>query len=139
MKCKTSHQIQSGLTLIELLITLAVLGVLSAVVYPTYTQHTREAYRMIALGDMLEIQLELERSYSAGYDFTRVISNGQCLACESEWDRYQFKVVSSADAAYTIIALAQAATKQTQDTCLKKEGVMTIDSKGIALPEACWK
>ncbi|MFA0440093.1 prepilin-type N-terminal cleavage/methylation domain-containing protein [Vibrio sp. 10N.286.49.C2] len=139
MKCKASHQIQSGLTLIELLITLAILGVLSAVAYPTYTQHTREAYRMIALGDMLEMQLELERSYSAGYDFTRVISNGRCFACESEWDRYQFKVVSSADAAYTIIALAQAGTKQTQDTCLKKEGVMTIDSNGIALPEACWK
>ncbi|MCL9776006.1 type IV pilin protein [Vibrio methylphosphonaticus] len=139
MKCKVSNHFQLGLTLVEILITLIILGVLSAVAYPTYTQQTREAYRMIALGDMLEMQLELERHYSAGYHFERILSGGQCLVCESDSTRYKFTVASSAAAAYTITAIAQSSSNQTKDNCLDSDGKMSINSKGETTPNACWK
>ncbi|MGF1749813.1 type IV pilin protein [Vibrio cionasavignyae] len=139
MRCKVSNHFQIGLTLIEILIALVILGVVSAVAYPTYTQQTREAYRMIALGDMLEMQLELERHYNAGYHFERVLSGGKCLVCASDSTRYQFTVTSGATAAYTITAIAQSSSNQTKDSCLNSDGKMSLNSKGVTAPNACWK
>ncbi|MGF1778208.1 type IV pilin protein [Vibrio nomapromontoriensis] len=139
MRCKVSNHFQIGLTLIEILIALVILGVVSAVAYPTYTQQTREAYRMIALGDMLEMQLELERHYNAGYNFEHILSGGKCVVCESDTTRYQFTVTSSATAAYTITAIAQPFSNQSKDNCLDSDRKMSLNSKGVTKPNACWK
>ncbi|SEG46372.1 type IV pilin protein [Vibrio hangzhouensis] len=138
MKCNKNSPKHSGLTLIEVLITLVILGIVSGIAYPTYTQQIRESHRMIALGDMLALQMELERSYNAGYQFNQVVSGGVCQICESEPGRYQFEVVSSATAAYTITAVAQSASGQSKDSCLDQDKTMTLNSTGETTPIACW-
>jgi len=70
----------SGFTLIELLIVIAIIGVLSAVAYPTYTQHRLKTERKVAMTDMLSLAAQLEQikavtlSYKAGEGKT--VENG---------------------------------------------------------------
>jgi type IV pilus assembly protein PilE len=57
---RSSH----GLTLIELLITLAVFGILSAVAFPSYQNYMRAAYRAEARTALMEAAQWMERHFS---------------------------------------------------------------------------
>lgn len=52
---------QQGLSLIELLIVLAVTGILAAIAYPAYSDHLRQAARSEVAGLLHDAALRLER------------------------------------------------------------------------------
>ena len=54
----------SGFTLIELMITVAVVGILAAIAYPSYTQYVERARRQEAIATMLETQQFAERFFT---------------------------------------------------------------------------
>ncbi|MBU4500895.1 MAG: prepilin-type N-terminal cleavage/methylation domain-containing protein, partial [Gammaproteobacteria bacterium] len=53
-----------GFTLIELMITVAIIGILAAIAYPSYTQYVQRANRAEARGLMLENAQFLERNFT---------------------------------------------------------------------------
>lgn len=55
---------QIGVTLIELLITVAILGILAAVAVPSYQEYIRQGNRAEAKGILLETAQFLERNYT---------------------------------------------------------------------------
>jgi len=63
---------QTGVTLIELMITVAVIGILAAIAYPSYTQYGQRAARAAARALLLENAQFLERNYTTSnrYDQT---------------------------------------------------------------------
>jgi type IV pilus assembly protein PilE len=58
------RNMQSGVTLIELLIVVAIAGILGAIAYPSYQNHVRQGYRSEAKGILLETAQFLERNYT---------------------------------------------------------------------------
>lgn len=129
---------QKGVTLIELMIAVAVIGVLTAIAYPSYQTHVLKGHRSQAMADMMKIQLTLEENYtqSGAYDYS-VISGGSCSFCEVDSNRYQLKTSHGTGMdTYKIIATPQSTTGQDNDDC----GTLGLNAAGIgtAAVDGCW-
>ncbi|MGY0598998.1 type IV pilin protein [Vibrio sp. JZG10] len=137
-RCNSYKKRLGGMTLIELLIAVVIVGIIAAVAYPSYTNHVIKSHRTVALSDLSRIQLELETSYDAGYDWSHIISGGTCTLCDSDTDRFSFNIASSASTAYTITATAKSALGQDDDECLTGAKTITLTSKNVEEPSDCW-
>ena len=65
--CNSNNISMRGMTLIELLLAVVIVGILGAIAYPSYTNHVMKAHRVTALADMTKIQLEMETLYTGDY------------------------------------------------------------------------
>ncbi|RQW27223.1 type IV pilin protein [Rhodobacteraceae bacterium CH30] len=95
----------SGFTLIELMIVVAVVGILSAIAYPSYQQYIARGHRAEAKAAVMQMAQQLEQRYSNSGSFsgaTNNISTGPA-------DRPLFSIkYSASDSAYTVTASATA-------------------------------
>ncbi|MCC5810792.1 MAG: prepilin-type N-terminal cleavage/methylation domain-containing protein [Ectothiorhodospiraceae bacterium] len=55
---------QSGFTLIELMITVMIIGIIAAIAYPRYQVHVQNTRMATAQGELMELAQRLERHYS---------------------------------------------------------------------------
>ena len=61
---------QIGITLIELMIVVAVIGLLGSIAYPSYQEHVRKTNRGDAKANLLELSQFMERYYSEVGNYT---------------------------------------------------------------------
>lgn len=137
--CKGSEKQQKGMTLIELVIVIAIIGILASIAYPSYTGHIRKGHRVQAMADMAKIQLYLEKHYDNGYSASDLLTAGKCLDfCEVAADRYEISVTADSHG-YLISATPLAGKGQDKDQC---SGVtyhrLTLSHSGKSLPSECW-
>jgi type IV pilus assembly protein PilE len=53
-----------GMTLIELMVVIAILGIIVAIGYPSYQEQVRKSRRAEGMGELLELADRMERRYS---------------------------------------------------------------------------
>ncbi|HDG1724963.1 TPA: type IV pilin protein [Vibrio cholerae] len=139
--CKPSVSQQQGMTLIELMIAVVIVGILASIAYPAYTNYVKEGHRKQAMADMAKIQLYLEEKYQNGYTATGIVDAQKvCNSfCSVDSDRYKI-VVETAATSYAITATPQSSKGQNSDQCGGNTySSLTLNEKGVTSPIGCWK
>lgn len=131
---------QWGFTLIELMIVVAIIGILSAIAYPSYKEYVARGHRADARGGLLQAAQWLERSataigtYPAATDFPAALKAVQ-------GDRYDISYTPSGTPISGFTLKAAPKGVQAGDKCgtytLTNTGTRNVES-ATATKEECW-
>lgn len=139
---KTEH----GFSLIELMIAVAVVGILAAIAYPSYQDYVRKSRRSAAQSVLLEVaqkeqQIFLDiRGYAAAADNAAIQTSPLRVALPSDIGNfYDFSVTVSTPSGAPPEFLAEANPKsgQSADKC-GKMSITHLGVKSAAVSSGCW-
>lgn len=129
----------AGFTLIELMIVVAIIGIIAAIAYPSYQDSVRKTRRATAQAELMELAQWMERQYSA--DFSYLDGGNQPALPFSQSPRtgtafYNFSFNGTVSAnAYTVQAVP--AGDQVNDAC----GTLRLTQTGAKSSTSgtnCW-
>lgn len=119
---------QKGMTLIELLIAVAIIGIISAIAYPAYSDHVTKSYREEAKSGLVKLQLWMEEQYSRTGSYPSSVTNTSCTECNLNVKRYTYTAISGAGAnIYKLSATPKTGTTQADDKC----GILYLNAAGV--------
>lgn len=130
---KPNYKKHNGFSLIELMIVVAIIGILAAIAYPSYTEQVRQTRRANAQADMQELASYMERFYSENFTYAGAGAN-QPFAQSPQTGQayYNLNLINLSATAFDVQAIPQGS--QAVDTC----GTMLLDETGVGTPAGCW-
>lgn len=106
-----------GFTLIELVVVIAIVGILATIAIPAFTEQVRKSRRSEAISTLGDLQMRQERwrSNHTTYGTLPEITGTTALLFNGAQSHYDFAVTTNTATAYTITATPKGA--QTGDRC----------------------
>ncbi|WP_306674516.1 MULTISPECIES: type IV pilin protein [unclassified Endozoicomonas] len=130
----------SGFTLIELMIVVAIIGIIVAVAIPSYQQYVFESRRTDAHVALMTAAAEQEKFYTYDNAYTTDINN---LGGATSPDGHYTIAVTGTNTTYTLTATANSSSSQIDDTdcrtiTLNQLGVKGSLNSAAAPSSGCW-
>ena len=143
-------QKQKGFTLIELMIVVAVIGILASIAWPSYTESVAKSRRGNAQAEMMSLSSALERYYTQWNHYSDAAVGGADTGAPAA-TLYTIEAETAQFYTITISAVGHADTAQTYTISAVPVGAMagdrcqtmTINSAGVktaaAGQDGCWR
>jgi type IV pilus assembly protein PilE len=116
---------QAGMTLVELLIAVAIVGILAAIAIPSYNAYTMSANRTDATRNMTLDAQALERCYSQNFTYVGCATAPAGTATTTQ-GYYSITIVTPTASSFTITAVPVKAPQTGDTSCAK----FTLSSAG---------
>ena len=141
------HQRHRGVTLMELMVVMAILGILAAVGIPTYRNYMIRTNRAEAKIALLQLQTAQEKFYMQNNTFTDNISDaspdGLGLLSTTETGKYDIAIDLGDDGqTYTATASPHAGGGQEDDDSCADFTITQRGTRGVSGPkgaQSCWR
>jgi type IV pilus assembly protein PilE len=140
----------AGFTLIELMVAVAVIGILAAIAYPNYSDYVRRSALQEAFANLSDMRIKLEQFYQSNRNYGTVGQTPEC-GHDGTASRVSFTAEGkftytcslngsgSADQGFTITATATTGPGKDHTYTLNSSNLKkTTKFKGSTVDKACW-
>lgn len=136
-----SHSSETGMTLIEIMIVVAIIGIISTLAYPTYQAHILKTHRTTAKALLLEILTEQQNFYARNMTYTNALNdlgytliNGGVETTDGRYNITAGNCIAPLSNQITVCVRLTATAQGTQLT----DGNLVANSAGGKAPENKW-
>ncbi|KGP63367.1 type IV pilin [Legionella norrlandica] len=131
----------TGFTLVELLVSLVIMGILVSIAYPSYVQYIQKSRRADAHSTLTQDQIILERCYSQNFSYAAACGALPSFPQNSPQGYYTINISNLSATTYTLTATpvgTQAKDTKCASMSINQANVKTaVDSSSAAQTE-CW-